>query len=96
VERRSELRRIGTEVSQEVYGALEALSVEGTRDALPTANGEGGADTAVLNAFFLVRRDAVDQFRDGVTKLAHRFEPRGFRFEFTGPWPPYHFVSSRA
>jgi Gas vesicle synthesis protein GvpL/GvpF len=95
-ERRSELRRIGTEVGREVYQSLQALSVETAREALPTSNGEGSAGIAVLNAFFLVRRDAVDQFRSGLTALAHRFEPRGFRFEFTGPWPPYHFVRDRA
>jgi Gas vesicle synthesis protein GvpL/GvpF len=94
--RRNELRRIGTEVGHEVYDALEALAVEGTCEALPAANGEGSVGTAVLNAFFLVRRDAVDRFCGGLTTLAHRFEPRGFRFEFTGPWPPYHFVRERA
>jgi hypothetical protein len=94
-ERQSELRRIGTEVGQDVYRSLEELSLEGMRDALPPANAEGSVGTAVLNAFFLVRRDAVARFREGLSALAHRFEPRGFRFEFTGPWPPYHFVRER-
>jgi hypothetical protein len=28
--------------------------------------------------------------------MVNKYEPSGFKFDFTGPWPPYHFVGGRA
>jgi gas vesicle protein GvpL/GvpF len=90
-ERTAEVRRVGANVAREVYAALAARSLAAITDALPQP-GEGVAGTAVLNASFLVGRDALTPFREVLTHLATRYDGHGFRFEFTGPWPPYHFV----
>ena len=91
-ERTEELRRISHDVAQRVFDALAAHAAAAALDALPRRTIEGMAGTAVLNASFLLARDAVDAFRRALTGQVAQFEPRGFRFEFTGPWPPYHFV----
>ena len=64
----------------------------GYLDTLPRRTLEGMAGVAVLNASFLLARAKVDEFRRALTRLVEEYESRGFRFEFTGPWPPYHFV----
>jgi hypothetical protein len=28
--------------------------------------------------------------------MVNKFEPSGCKFDFTGPWPPYHFVGERS
>jgi hypothetical protein len=94
-ERTAEVRRIGAEVAGEVFDALAARSLAAVTDPLPQP-GEPTAGTAVLNASFLVGREALTPFRQALTDLAHRYEGSGFRFEFTGPWPPYHFVRGAA
>ena len=91
-ERAGELRRISHDVAQRVLDALTKHAAGVSLDALPRKTLEGMAGTAVLNASFLVTRDGVDAFRRELTKQLERYEPTGFRFEFTGPWPPYHFV----
>jgi hypothetical protein len=92
-ERRKELRRVGSEAAAEIHDALSARSLEATRDPLPSGGGgKESAAAAVLNAAYLVPRDSVAHFREALAQLSSRFEPRGFRFELTGPWPPYHFV----
>lgn len=91
-ERRAELRRIGSEVAQEVYAALAPLAMAAARDPVPAPAEGSAAGTAVLNASFLVRREAYEPFARELTMLGARHEPHGFRFEFTGPWPAYHFV----
>jgi hypothetical protein len=92
-ERRAELRRVGSEVAVEVYDALAALSIDAVRDPLPaTRDGGSSAGVAVLDASFLVRRDATVEFQGSLTELTKRREPSGFRFELTGPWPAYHFA----
>jgi hypothetical protein len=95
-ERRSEAKRVGREAARDVFDTLEARSLEAVREALPAADRESGAGAAVLNAAFLVARDGTEQFREALTALVKRLEPAGFRFEFTGPWPPYHFVRDSA
>lgn len=89
-EKAGEMRRIAGVVAQESFDALGRHASAGTRDPLPQRDGEKG--TAVLNAFFLVDRKSVEEFRRELTALVSKHEPNGFRYEFTGPWPPYHFV----
>ena len=93
-ERTQEVRRIGQQVAGDVYATLASAAMEATRSPLPRGSGpaEGGAGAAVLDAAFLVRRDGTADFQHALTELVRQWEPRGFRVEFTGPWPPYHFV----
>ena len=91
-ERGTEMRRIGAEVAQGAFDELSRQAAGAVIDTLPRRTPEGMAGVAVLNASFLLPSGGVDAFRGALTALIARHEPRGFRFEFTGPWPPYHFV----
>ena len=90
--RRSELREAGRVLAGEVFDALRAVSLDGVSDPLPAA--QQGKGAAVLAAAFLVAPAALPRFQEALTAIAARSEPLGFRFEFTGPWPPYHFVGA--
>ena len=103
-QRKIELRSIGQQIAREVFDTLTPLAVE--QGARETDTRRGVKSTApsddvarhalVLDAAFLVASDALDRFRAALTPLMERHHQRGFRFEFTGPWPPYHFVQSPA
>ncbi|MDQ3696559.1 MAG: GvpL/GvpF family gas vesicle protein [Gemmatimonadota bacterium] len=95
VKRTAELRRVGSDVARETFDSLAPHALESTREAVPRYDSEPVGGAAVLNSFYLVRRGALEPFRRSLATLAGRYEPRGFRFEFTGPWPPYHFVKER-
>ena len=95
-QRAAELRRVAADTARDVYHVLECHALASASDALPAQENTKGAGTAVLNAYYLVRRDALVPFRAALTSLAERYEPLGFRFDFTGPWPPYHFAGDRA
>ena len=88
--RREELERVGRETADEVFAALGGIARATARD--PVASQPAAAGHAVLNAAFLVAVRDVEAFRSTVTQLVERRGPEGFRFEFTGPWAPYHFV----
>jgi hypothetical protein len=47
---------------------------------------------AILNASFLVDDARLDDFRSRLSELITEREPAGFRVDFTGPWPAYHFA----
>jgi hypothetical protein len=104
-ERKTELRRVGAEIAREIHSALRERAGHAARDPLPRPGGGGGggggadgaradraAGAAVLNAAYLVSDDALDAFRAELTRIIERREAEGFHFEFTGPWPAYHFV----
>ena len=91
--RREAARALAAARADAIHATLAAQSVAGVRDAIPTAASDG---SAVLSAAYLVSRDGLDAFRGALTALVHETESEGFRFAFTGPWPPYHFAGSAA
>jgi hypothetical protein len=91
--RKDELRRVASEVASRAYGELALRALASVQDALPKAAADQPG-AAVLNASFLVAHNALDDFRAVVTTFMREHDRRGFRLEFTGPWPPYHFTGS--
>jgi hypothetical protein len=89
--KKDELRRLSRDVASGALDALSSRSIAAVEDPLPAPSGDH-VGIAVLNASFLVAHDRVDEFRGAVTELVQRHHGRGFRVEFTGPWPPYHFA----
>ena len=91
--RKDELRHVAASVATAAYNELASRSIESVQEPPPrSAADQSGA--AILNAAFLVAHERVDDFRHAVTTFVRDHERRGFRIEFTGPWPPYHFTRS--
>jgi hypothetical protein len=51
-------------------------------------------DRVIMNAAFLVERDRAETFDQKVGEIAERFAGK-LSFRYTGPWPPYNFVTIR-
>jgi hypothetical protein len=51
-------------------------------------------DKMILNAAFLVERDKATIFDQKVQEIALRYEGK-LSFRYTGPWPPWNFVTIR-
>ena len=51
-------------------------------------------DKMIMNAAFLVERDKAAIFDQRVQEIAQRYEGK-LSFRYTGPWPPYNFVTIR-
>ena len=93
--RKDELRRVGADIATVAYNELAARSIASAHDTLPQPSPDQ-TGAAVLNAAFLVAHDRLDEFRAAVTEVVRAHERKGFRVEFTGPWPPYHFTRESA
>ena len=93
-ERKAELRTIGQRIARETLAILGPHAVATNEDPAPRreAGAAGAEPTLVLDAAFLVSPDRFDSFQRELTALVTKHTGRGFRFDFTGPWPPYHFV----
>ncbi len=90
---RQERSRRGAAVAAELAATLAEHSAAVVRSPLPPAPDADSGGRAVLDASCLVKHEGVDALRAALGAAVERFEPLGFRFEFTGPWPAYHFAS---
>ena len=95
-ERRNELKRVAADVARESFQTLASLALEAVREPLPAKGRDDTPGVAILNAFFLVKRGALAPFQESLTAIVRQHASQGFKFDFTGPWPPYHFVRARA
>lgn len=90
--RRDAGRGVTTQVANEIHDALRAVSVESIREQPVNSGTPREQGRAILNASFLVPPPRVVAFQRALTEMVNKYEPSGFKFDFTGPWPPYHFV----
>jgi hypothetical protein len=95
--RRIELRRVSGEIAQAAYRTLSPLARASVREPLPAAAAGAEAQSArtqpaILNASFLVDDERLDEFRRALSELINLRAHAGFRVDFTGPWPAYHFA----
>jgi hypothetical protein len=70
----------------EIFHALRDVSVA-SRSNKPIG------DRMIMNAAFLVTRDAEQAFDARVKDVGMRYDK--LTFKYTGPWPPYNFVNIR-
>ena len=94
-ERKTEMRVVTQRIVEEIADALSPHAVSVARSPIPKAADADAAarGTMVLNAAFLVAPTSLEAFQKTLTMLVERHGPHGLRFDFTGPWPPYHFVN---
>jgi len=94
-ERKTEMRAVTQRLVEEIVDELSPLAVLAARSPIPKAADTDVAarGTIMLNAAFLVADSSLEQFQKTLTTLVERHGPHGLRFDFTGPWPPYHFVN---
>jgi hypothetical protein len=94
--RRDAGRDVASQASTEIHDALRAVSHESVREQPVNSGAAREQGRAILNASFLVAPARVVDFQRALTAMVTKYEPSGFKFDFTGPWPPYHFVGERS
>ncbi len=93
-ERKETARRIVRQVANDVHGALSVAAKLSARDEITPGLAASDQGQAILNASYLVPPGSMIEFQKTLTEFVNRYQPSGFTFAFTGPWPPYHFVGT--
>lgn len=93
--RRDAGRDVASKAAAEIHDTLRAESIESVREQPVNSGAPREQGRAILNASFLVKPPRVVKFQEALTAMVTKYEPSGFKFDFTGPWPPYHFVGER-
>jgi len=94
--RRDAGRDVTAKVAGEIHDSLRATSMETVREQPVNSGAPREQGRAILNASFLVASRRVVEFQTALTGMVNKYEPSGFKFDFTGPWPPYHFVGEKS
>ena len=81
----------GSECAHVAHERLTAAAEDGRANP-PRQLGEPGREM-ILNGAYLVRTDGAAAFAAELSALEASYACDGVRFELTGPWPPYNFVS---
>jgi hypothetical protein len=89
---RDELRAAVSAVARTAFQALERLADGAVNLPITAPQPAECARALVLHAAFLVKEEAFPAFQAGVASRAAELGALGFQWEFTGPWPAYHFV----
>lgn len=95
-ERKNELHAIGARIAREVMDAVGSVALESVEGKIVARARASGDPPLVLDAAFLIEPEEIERFQRELTTIVQRHTSRGFRFDFTGPWPPYHFVQPRS
>lgn len=74
------------------FSRLGEFALSSSRGKILEEELTGSPHQMILNGVFLVPREAFEDFRVRIDELASEARPRGFHFEYSGPWPPYNFV----
>jgi hypothetical protein len=92
---KEELRSISAAVAAGIRDSLAGAALETATSPIPrvTADAPG---TMILNAAFLITPEGLRAFQERLTAIVNERQPSGFRFDFTGPWPAYHFALGNA
>lgn len=85
-EARSEIKRVVAEVEHAL--AAQSEQTASLRVVKDEATEQG---KVVAKLAFLVAKERFNDFHEEAERLAHLYDASGFRFEMTGPWPPYNF-----
>lgn len=96
-EKKGELRAVTLKLVDDIVDELRMNSVDHVRSPIPRiSDTDAGASRGVmvLNSAFFVAPDAFEAFQKTLTSLIERHAEHGLRFDFTGPWPPYHFAGT--
>jgi Gas vesicle synthesis protein GvpL/GvpF len=93
--RRDAGRDVTERVAGEIFDVLRLVAKDTVREQPVNSGAPREQGRAVLNASFLVAAPRVVEFQRALTGMVNKHEPSGFKFDFTGPWPPYHFVGER-
>lgn len=88
---KDDLRVTSQRIAAEIRDTLAGVALESATSPIPrvTADAPG---MMILNAAFLIAPDRLRAFQEQLTEIVAQRQPSGFRFDFTGPWPAYHFA----
>ena len=87
-------RLVEQALAQKSEGFVREIYDELRDSAIASRSNKVIGDRMIMNAAFLVDRSHAEAFDQKVQEIGRRYEGK-LKFTYTGPWPPYNFVTIR-
>ncbi|MEW6410781.1 MAG: GvpL/GvpF family gas vesicle protein [Nitrospirota bacterium] len=91
---------ISREVDKELNNIVEILFENLGKQAVVSVKSKilgkeltGRREPMILNAAYLISEEKIEDFKKEAKRLNQEMKERGLNLEYSGPWPPYNFVS---
>lgn len=78
---------------EKIHADLKQFSLKETVKKNWSKDVTGRTDNMSWNSVYLLPFDQVNDFLDSINQTNENLDELGWRFEPSGPWPPYHFAS---
>jgi hypothetical protein len=88
-----EVRGFASRLAERTCSELEPLARQARRLSITADRAIDAPDSLLLDLVFLVDDDRYEPFRERLSAWVVE-NADGLRWEFTGPWPPYHFAET--
>ncbi len=88
----SEINKEIENYAQDFFLVLKKYAETGIKGKILDKELTGKIEPMILNAIYLIQAKRIEDFKKKIDQLSREMEPKGFRFEYSGPWPPYNFV----
>jgi len=88
----SEINKEIENYAQDFFLALKKYVETSLKGKILDREFTGKFEPMVLNAIYLIQEKKIEDFKKKIDQLSREMEPKGFRFEYSGPWPPYNFA----
>ncbi|MGD6818886.1 GvpL/GvpF family gas vesicle protein [Metabacillus sp. 84] len=94
VDREMELEK--NRICEQIHEELIPFSADSTVKKTWSQDVTGRDEQMCWNSVYLLPKDQIALFREKIQEAAESNLEAGWKFEPTGPWPPYHFASLTA
>ncbi|AZB44156.1 gas vesicle protein GvpL [Bacillus sp. FJAT-42376] len=91
VEREMELEK--NRICEQIHDELVPFAIDSTVKKTWSQDVTGREEQMCWNSVYLLPKDQIAVFKERILKAAEAYQTSGWKFEPTGPWPPYHFAS---
>jgi hypothetical protein len=88
---KEEIRATSLRIASRIRDELAEVALDTATSPIPRMTTDAPG-TMVLNAAFLISPEGLRAFQERLTAIVNTHQASGFRFDFTGPWPAYHFA----
>ncbi|MBU4299086.1 GvpL/GvpF family gas vesicle protein [Patescibacteria group bacterium] len=78
--------------TERFFENLKKCAAAGTKGKILEKELTGKSLPMAFNMIFLVSEEKLENFIKEIDKLNQEYKPKGFNFQYSGPWPPYNFV----
>lgn len=80
-------------IRREIFEKFKIYAEEAKEGKILEKELTGRPEPMILNASYLIKKEKLEDFKTEIKETNEQLSSKGLGLEYSGPWPPYNFVS---